>query len=701
MRSLAKAVMVLTCPLVTIMLIGCSNSDEGSDPYVMTRLPGWTAETHSTDGNRDYETVFAQDTVKRIDLIITANDWQLMMDDMDELLGEFGAGGQIPPLPNAETANEAPTAGQEFEQLPNVPGEIPPEALEACEGLEEGDPCTITVPIMGEIEGTCQPVMGLACVPGGGIPPISGREQDRNPIWRPCTFVFEDNVWWQVGVRFKGNSSLTSTWGSGIYKLPFRFDFDQFETQLPSIWDQRFFGFKKLTLSSNWKDASLIREKVTADIFREAGVPSPMTAFYRLYIDHGQGPIYFGLYTMVEIPADPMFDSQFAEDGGNLYKPSGPGADFVQFEQESFEKETNEEAADWSDVIAVFEALHADIRLEDPAAWRSALEEVLNTDAFLRWLAVNTVIQNWDTYGIMTHNYYLYGDPAEAGRLLWIPWDNNMALSDEMGMSAPLSLSLSEVSDQWPLIRYLMDDPHYHDLYLSFVHEIMSGAFSLDFTAQRYYTAHDLIRPYVVGAEGELPGYTLLTDTASFDNELGYLLNHLDGRGTTAIDFLNQEGFVPAPIVINEIHYHSPLAESDGSDNYEFVEIYNSGGSTIDLSGYAFTDGVEFTFPSGVTIAPQEYVLIASNGDLYSGQGYQVFQWQTWRLANEGEAIQLKDAQGVQIDYVIFDDEAPWPALADGGGPSLELMDPSLVNSLPANWQASDVQGGTPGEPNS
>jgi spore coat protein CotH len=63
----------------------------------------------------------------------------------------------------------------------------------------------------------------------------------------------------------------------------------------------------------------------------------------------------------------------------------------------------------------------------------------------------------------MSHNYFLYADP-ETDQLTWIPWDNNHALFG-MGMRGALSLSLDEVTEQWPLIRYLLDDPIYHAQY--------------------------------------------------------------------------------------------------------------------------------------------------------------------------------------------------------------------------------------------
>ena len=157
----------------------------------------------------------------------------------------------------------------------------------------------------------------------GGLPNNGGGmlgNDDTNPVVVPCTVAFEGKTWWYVGIRFKGYSSLMATWSSGNYKLPFRLDFDSFEDEHPEVKNQRFYGFEKLSLASNWSDPSYLREKVVHDIFREAGVHAPRTAFYRLYIDHGDGPTYFGLYAMTEIPDNPMLTSQFGDDSGNLYE---------------------------------------------------------------------------------------------------------------------------------------------------------------------------------------------------------------------------------------------------------------------------------------------------------------------------------------------------------------------------------------------
>jgi len=676
---------------IVIIFAICAVSIAGCEAPSDERPEGWTDKTHGSSAQADYDTVFDQDTVKRIDLIFTSGDWQTMLFDMTLLCGLFGAGGGMGGMPMPDSAVMQPL-------------------VDACEGLEEGDLCSFPG-IFGAVEGTCSDMamMGsdLMCMrersggggmPGGGIPGGEGLDLlSRDPVYLPCTIRFEGNTWEHVGVRFKGNSSLRSTWSSGSYKLPMRFDFDEFEDTYPSTDDQRFYGFKKLTMSSNWSDNSLIREKAAADIFREASVPSAMTAFYRVFVDYGQGPVYFGLYTMVEDPDGPMLDEQFSDGSGNLYKPDGSGATFGEFYEASFVKKTNEDEADWSDVISVFEALHAD--RGDPAAWRAGLEAVFDAEGFIRYLAVNNLIQNWDTYGIMAHNYYLYSDPGD-GLLHWIPWDNNMSLSSGIGMGTTLSLGLTEVGEQWPLIRYLMDDPVYYQAYAACVYEAVTGPFSVEYTRQRYQRARELISPYVTGPEGEQPGYTLLQSAEVFEEAFSYLDNHVEQRYEKALAFLSQAGYDPPEVVITEIHYN-PGPDQGDDEEYEFIEICNTGTEPADVSGYSFVRGIAYVFPEQTVIDPGEYIVMAKNSAAYSGNGYRVFQWSSGSLANGGEVIQLRDADSVQVDYVCYDDGGAWDVNADGGGPSLELVDSGSSNALAGNWQASLSTGGTPGRANS
>jgi len=273
-----------------------------------------------------------------------------------------------------------------------------------------------------------------------------------------------------------------------------------------------------------------------------------------------------------------------------------------------------------------------------------------------------------------------------------------MPSSSKIRKNEKRNISLDQINENWPLIRYLMDDPVYHAMYNAFVYDTIDGVYSVARSQTRFQEAHDLIAPYVVGPEGEQPGYTCLDDPEDFEDALSYLLNHARRRRWSALFYLARENFAPTKVIINEIHYN-PSPEQ--GEEYEFIELFNGGDATIDLSRYSFADGIEFAFPSDTYISPGEYMVIAQDASVYGGLGYQVFEWTDGRLANGGENIQLKDSTGIEIDRVKYDDISPWPAAPDGDGPSLELINTAQDNYNPGNWQSSSVVGGTPGLPNS
>jgi hypothetical protein len=360
-----------------------------------------------------------------------------------------------------------------------------------------------------------------------------GPGTDADPIWVPVTVQLGGETWTHVGMRYKGNSSLRTAYQQGIRKLPFRLDFDQFEDDFPEVDDQRCFGFKKLTFSNGFKDSSLIREKLGGDLFRSAGLKAARGAFTRVHVDFGEGPVYFGLYTLVEDPSDEMLDAQFGDGSGNLYKPDGPAATWQTFSAADFDKESNEDAADWSDVQAAISALNAD--RTDAATWRAGLEATFDVASFLRLLALNQTVVNWDTYGCMTHNYYLYGDPGQGGRLVWFPWDlNESMLVFAPPACHPTSVMLDELDDHWPVIRYLLDDPVYRPAYQGELADLLDTVLTVEAVQPLLEAYHALVAPHVVGAEGEAAPYTFLRNATDFEGSLtspqGGLVPHLAAR---------------------------------------------------------------------------------------------------------------------------------------------------------------------------
>ena len=471
--------LVFSCDNEEVSLPGTTNGNEigngdNNNDDGDSNLTDWSSETHGNDIVPNYAEVFDdKDSVRRLDIVIGSEDWDSMLLDMTGLYGDFGQGN-----------GGGPGGGG----------------------------------------------------PGGGGPG-GGGFADENPIFKTAEVYYNGLQWYHVGVRFKGNSSLSFSWQNGVWKMSFKLDFDEFEDQFPEILNQRFYGFKQLNLKNNFDDESQLREKVASDIFRESGLPSPRTQFYEVYVDHGSGPIYFGLYTMVEEPDDSLLGSQFENDSGNLYKPDGNGARFTQgsFATEYFIKQSNELDSDWSDVESVFEALHSNNRTSNPIIWRADLEEVFDVDGFLNYLAVNTVIQNWDTYGRMTHNYYLYGDPENNNALTWIPWDNNESLQfGKMGGSLPLDFS--GVNDNWPLITYLYADAIYKEVYDVYVEILIDNAFETGYIQSVYSFYASLIEDSVMN---EQSGYTFLESPSDFQMAISQLMSHAQERASAVNQYLN------------------------------------------------------------------------------------------------------------------------------------------------------------------
>lgn len=382
-------------------------------------------------------------------------------------------------------------------------------------------------------------VFGATAGPGQGGPPTQGGDTfaDEDPIFVPAEVFYEDKEWYRVGVRFKGNSSLQSTWQASNLKLSFKLDFDEFEDDYPQIKNQRFYGFKKLSLKNNFDDKSMLREKVAADVFRNTGLAVSHTAFYTVYVDHGEGPQYFGVYTLVEEVDDTVLDDQFGGDDGNLYKPDGDAASFAAgtYDEDEYVKKNNEDEAEFTDVESLLAILHDASRTTDAATWRTNLDAVLDTDVFLKYLAVNTVIQNWDTYGRMTHNYFLYNDPSTS-KLTWIPWDNNEALQEGKQGGSP-ELDFSDVNAaEWPLISYLYEDAEYKAKYDEYVQDVVDGPFNVSTIQALYSSYSSLVEPFATIEES---GFTFLNNSSDFQAAVSELNVHASQRTAAVNSYLN------------------------------------------------------------------------------------------------------------------------------------------------------------------
>ena len=76
---------------------------------------------------------------------------------------------------------------------------------------------------------------------------------------------------------------------------------------------------------------------------------------------------------------------------------------------------------------------------------------------------------------------------------------------------------MDDVGNDWPVIRYLLDDPVYQALYYQELEALLDGAFAIDALHTRIDELHALIAPYVVGPEGEVYPYTNLNSATAFE----------------------------------------------------------------------------------------------------------------------------------------------------------------------------------------
>lgn len=211
-----------------------------------------------------------------------------------------------------------------------------------------------------------------------------------------------------VALRTKGNNTLTSVASSDSDRYSFKIDFDYFND------GENYYGLKKLNLNNNYGDASYMREYISYRIMGEMGIPVPATSYTHITINGEE----WGLYLAVE-PIDEVFlERTFGDSTGDLYKPDGTGADLVyrgddMSEYPGLVLKTNEETSDGSAILDLMTALESG----------EGMEDVLDVDEVLRYLAANVALANYDSYlGNTTHNYYLY---EQDGRFTIVPWDYN------------------------------------------------------------------------------------------------------------------------------------------------------------------------------------------------------------------------------------------------------------------------------------
>jgi len=178
----------------------------------------------------------------------------------------------------------------------------------------------------------------------------------------------------------------------------------------------------------------------------------------------------------------------------------------------------------------------------------------------------------------------------------------------------------------------------------------------------------------------------------------------------------------PPHVVISEVMYHPPGPDTNDNTLDEYVELLNptpAPANLFDTNGpWRINGGIAFTFPTNTTLSAGGRLLLVNfdpdNGlalDRFraryalAGSGAPILGPYSGKLGNRSDRVALEKPQypdlpgepysWVIVDEVIYGNQTPWPAAANGAGFSLERTALSGSGDNPVNWKAAAP---TPGQ---
>ena len=224
--------------------------------------------------------------------------------------------------------------------------------------------------------------------------------------WFSATVTVDGETHTEVAVRKKGFLGSLST-----EKPSLKVRFDKFV-------DDQFLGgvLKRLTLNNAQQDPSMINTCLSYHLFASAGLPAPRCYFATVRVN-GED---LGLYVQVESIKTSFLERNFTDPTGNLYE--GTISDFRPQWRGTFEKKTNEDQRNWSDIDTVVDAL------QDPSpAGLEALSEIIDIDRFYTFWALEVLVGHWDGYAGNRNNFYFYREPDS--RFIFVPWGTDQVFT--------------------------------------------------------------------------------------------------------------------------------------------------------------------------------------------------------------------------------------------------------------------------------
>jgi len=237
--------------------------------------------------------------------------------------------------------------------------------------------------------------------------------------------------------------------------------------------DQHFHAMDKIHLNNSVQDGTYMHEIVCADLNLAAGVPCARATHCRVWVNNRD----LGFYGLKEGFDKKFLKRHFASDKGNLYDGG-----FLQDIDANLEKDEGKNPDDRSDL----KALVAACREGDQAKRWVAVNELLDVDAFLRFMALELMCCHWDGYCNNRNNYRVYFDPTNK-KAYFMPHGMDQMFGDTNAgiLHVPGAMVANTV----------MQNPEWRGRYRDIVNELMPLFNPPDKLHQRLDQIHARTRP--------------------------------------------------------------------------------------------------------------------------------------------------------------------------------------------------------------
>lgn len=297
-----------------------------------------------------------------------------------------------------------------------------------------------------------------------------------------------------VGIRPKGNTSLTQVASSDSDRYSFKIEFDHYQD------GQTCWGLDKLVLNNLMSDATYLKEYFVYDMFAFLDMPASDYAMAEITVN-GEP---WGIYLALEGVEESFLTRNFGASPGELYKPEnmGGGRGGMGGGMSSGGSDLNYIDDDLDSYETIWEGEVTETDDADHQRVVEALKKIsegdlsgVDVDLLCKYMAVQTFVVNLDSLsGNMAHNYYLY---EKDGQLALLPWDYNLAFGGFMSGDAsstinfPIDTPVSSVSmEDRQILAVILNDEDACALYHSYLEQlcteyVQGGQFELTYTMLR------------------------------------------------------------------------------------------------------------------------------------------------------------------------------------------------------------------------